>query len=300
MTSTDTPVRNERPTPTAKLKQGLRAKWRSWLQPRLVISGTIVLVMVIMAIFPQLFVWFGHGPNEQCDLLLTNQSPTAGHWFGRDTQGCDYYTQVVYGARAAITVGIVVSAIAFVVSAALGALAGYFGGWVDAVISRVCDMAFGLPFILAAIVVLQLFEERNLWTVIFALSLFSWPGGVRYMRSAVLEVKGREFIQATKLLGGSRTRIVTRHVVPNSITPLLVLQTLGVGSMISAEAGLTFIGIGLTPPAVSWGLQLAAAKDYIDEAAHLMVFPSIFLAITVLGFVLFGEALRDRFDPKGR
>ena len=278
--------------------RGAHRRW--WLKPRFVISGAIVLLMIVMAAFPQLFTGFGPGPTENCDILKSNQPPSAEHLFGIDIQGCDYYTNVIYGARASILVGIVVSAIAFGIAALVGALAGYFGGWVDAVISRICDMAFGLPFILAAIVVLQLFGERNVWTVIFALALFSGPGGVRFMRSSVLEVRNREYVQAARLLGAGNGRILRKHIVPNAITPLLVLQTLGVGGMISAEAGLTFIGIGLTPPAVSWGLQLAAAREYIDAAPHLLMFPAIFLTITVLGFVLFGEAMRDEFDPKGK
>lgn len=278
--------------------KGTHRRW--WLRPRFAISGAIVLLMVLMAAFPQLFTGFGPGPTENCDILKSNLPPSAEHIFGIDIQGCDYYTNVIYGARASILVGVLVSAIAFAIAAIVGAIAGYFGGWVDAVISRICDMAFGLPFILAAIVVLQLFGERNVWTVIFALALFSWPGGVRFMRSSVMEVRHREYVQAAKLLGAGNGRIIRKHIMPNAITPLVVLQTLGVGGMISAEAGLTFIGIGLTPPAVSWGLQLAAARDYIDAAPHLLIFPAVFLTITVLGFVLFGEAIRDEFDPKGK
>ena len=271
-----------------------------WLKPRFLISGSIVVIMLLMAAFPQLFAGFGSDPTANCDIMKTNQGPSAEHIFGIDIQGCDYYTNVIYGARASIMVGILVTAISFVLSAILGSLAGYFGGWVDTVISRACDMAFGLPFILAAIVVLQLFSERTVWTVIFALALFSWPGGVRFMRSSVMEVRNREYVQASRLLGASNSRIIRKHIIPNSLTPLLVLQTLGIGGVISAEAGLTFIGIGLTPPSVSWGLQLAAARDYISAAPHLLIFPATFLTITVLGFVLFGEAMRDEFDPKGK
>ncbi|PQZ85403.1 peptide ABC transporter permease [Arthrobacter sp. MYb227] len=282
-------------TPGKKINRG-----PVWLKPRFVISGSIVAIMLLMAAFPQLFAGFGSDPTANCDIMKTNQAPSAEHIFGIDIQGCDYYTNVIYGARASIMVGIIVTAISFVISAILGSLAGYFGGWVDTLISRACDMAFGLPFILAAIVVLQLFSERTVWTVIFALALFSWPGGVRFMRSSVMEVRNREYVQASKLLGASNTRIIRRHIIPNSLTPLLVLQTLGIGGVISAEAGLTFIGIGLTPPSVSWGLQLAAAREYISAAPHLLIFPAIFLTITVLGFVLFGEAMRDEFDPKGK
>lgn len=268
-------------------------------RPRFVISGALVLVMLMMAAFPQLFAGFGSDPNSGCNILNTNKPPSADHWFGYDPQGCDYFTNVIYGARASIVVGLVVTSASFIVSALLGALAGFYGRWVDAVISRVCDIAFGLPFILAAIVVLQLFEHRTIWTVSFALALFHWPGGVRYMRSSVMTVRNREYVQASRVLGGSDFRLIFSHLVPNSLTPLLVLQTLGVGGVIAAEAGLTFIGVGLSPPSVSWGLQLAAAREYVSAAPHLLIFPAIFLSVTVLAFVLFGEALRDEFDPKG-
>ncbi|GAB3537591.1 ABC transporter permease [Arthrobacter tecti] len=262
------------------------------------ISAVLVLFFLLMAAFPQLFAGFGNDPQGNCDILRTNQAPSADNIFGFDPQGCDYYTNVIHGARASITVGLVVTAISFVISAVLGAYAGYFGRFVDAGISRLCDIAFGLPFILAAIVVLQLFEQRTVWTVCLALALFHWPGGVRFMRSSVLKVSNMEYVQAARVLGASDTRIIFRHVIPNSLTPLLVLKTLGVGGLIAAEAGLTFIGVGLSPPSVSWGLQLAAAKEYIYAAPHLLIFPAVFLGLTVLAFVMFGEALRDEFDPK--
>ncbi len=190
-----------------------------WLKPRFLISGSIVALMLLMAAFPQLFAGFGADPNANCDIMNTNQPPSPEHTFGVDIQGCDYYTNVIFGARASILVGIVVTAISFVISALLGSLAGYFGGWVDTIISRACDMAFGLPFILAAIVVLQLFSERTVWTVIFALALFSWAGGVRFMRSSVLEVRNREYVQASRLLGASHGRIIKHPHHPQLAHP---------------------------------------------------------------------------------
>ncbi|MFK5581978.1 ABC transporter permease [Serinicoccus sp. LYQ131] len=275
-----------------------RLRWASLGTPGLLLSGALVLLVLLLAAVPGLFTGFGDGPLEGCDILRSNEPPSREHWFGVDPQGCDYYTNVIHGARASVVVGLVVTGSTFVIAALLGALAGYYGGWVDAVISRVVDIFFGLPFILAAIVVLQLFEARTVWTVSFALAAFSWPGGVRYMRSSVLKVRGLEYVQAAKVLGASDRRVIFGHVVPNSLTPLLVLQTLGVGAAISAEAGLTFIGVGLTPPAVSWGLQLAVAREYISLAPHLLVFPAVFLTLTVLGFVVFGETLRDTLDPR--
>lgn len=269
-------------------------------RPRFVISAVLVLLMLVMAAFPQLFTRIDAHDPAFCTLQESLQPPSAEHWFGTDALGCDYYAKVVHGARPSITIGLVVTLFSFLISAVLGALAGYVGGVVDTIISRACDVMFGLPFILGAIVVLQLFETRTVGTVCLALVLFYWPGGVRYMRSAVLKVRGLEYVQAARVLGASPVSILRWHVIPNSLTPLVVLKTLGIGGVIAAEAGLTFIGIGLASPAVSWGLQLAAAKPEIAANPHLLIFPSIFLSVTVLGFVLFGEAVRDALDPRSR
>lgn len=290
MTMTEAPsLRQRRRWRLSPLWRGPRAMW---------VTGLLVGVVLLMALWPQLFTGFGPGPFQDCDIARRNEAPSAEHWFGRDTQGCDYYTHVVYGARTSVIIGLVVTGVTFVIATILGALAGYYGGWMDAVVSRTVDIFFGLPFILAAIVILQLFEARTIWTVAFALAAFSWPGGVRFMRASVLSVREREYVTAARTLGASDLRTIREHVVPNSLTPLLVLQTLGVGTAIAAEAGLTFIGVGLSPPAISWGLQLANSQAFITLAPHLMVYPAIFLTFTVLSFVIFGEALRDTLDPK--
>lgn len=283
------PLRQRPPRRLPAVLRGSRAMW---------VTGTLVGIVLLMALWPQLFTGFGPGPLEDCDISRRNEAPSAEHWFGRDTQGCDYFTNVIYGARTSVIIGLVVTGVTFVIATILGSLAGYYGGWVDAIISRTVDIFFGLPFILAAIVILQLFEARTIWTVAFALAAFSWPGGVRYMRASVLSVREREYVTAARTLGAGDGRTIRDHVVPNSLTPLLVLQTLGVGTAIAAEAGLTFIGVGLSPPAISWGLQLANSQAFITLAPHLMIYPAIFLTFTVLSFVIFGEALRDKFDPK--
>lgn len=281
------------PPPESPLRALLR-------KPRFVISGFLVLLMLVMAAVPQLFTRIDAHSPASCDLGRALQGPSAAAWFGTDALGCDYFAKVVFGARPSITIGLVVTAGSFLISAVLGSLAGYLGGWVDALISRLCDVMFGLPFILGAIVVLQLFEKRTVSTVCLALVLFYWPGGVRYMRSAVLRVRSLEYVQAAKVMGVSELQIVRTHIIPNSLTPLIVLKTLGIGGVIAAEAGLTFIGIGLAKPAVSWGLQLADAKPEIAANPHLLIFPSLFLSVTVLAFVLFGESVRDALDPKTR
>lgn len=288
----DVALPERQPTASSTALRHLRGTKAIW------IAGILVGIIVLMAAWPQLFTGFGHGPLEQCEIGRRNEPPSGEHWFGLDTQGCDYFTNVIHGARTSVIIGLVVTGITFIIATVLGSMAGYFGGWLDTIVSRTVDIFFGLPFILAAIVILQLFEARTVWTVAFALAAFSWPGGVRYMRASVLSVREREFVTASRTLGASNYRIIKDHVVPNSLTPLLVLQTLGVGTAIAAEAGLTFIGVGLAPPAVSWGLQLANSQEFLSLAPHLVVFPAIFLTFTVMSFVVFGEALRDKLDPK--
>ncbi|MER8037313.1 ABC transporter permease [Streptomyces hydrogenans] len=269
-------------------------------RPRLLVCGTLVMLVLLLAAFPSLFTRVDAHDPALCELRDALAPPSAAHWFGTDALGCDYYAQVVHGAQASVTIGLVVTGATFLISMVIGALVGYLGGWVDAIVSRLCDVMFGLPFILGAIVVLQLFDGRSVATVCLALTLFYWPSGVRYMRSAVMGVRSREYVQAARVLGGSNLFVVRSHVIPNSLTPLIVLKTIGLGGVIAAEASLTFIGAGLTPPSISWGLQLAAAKLEISTHPHLLVFPSIFLSVTVLAFVLFGEAVRDALDPKTR
>lgn len=293
---------DEAPAPTAKarrgrggaLSEGLRQLVR---KPTFIVSAAITLVYFVMAVAPQLFT--GVDPMA-CTLNLSGAEPAPGHPFGFDLQGCDYLANVIYGARASITIGLAVTATSFVLSAVIGALAGYFGGALDGVISRVADIMFGLPFIVAAIVVLNMFPQRSIWSVAFVLIIFSWPGGMRYMRGSVLKVRNLEFVQAARVLGSGHLRILASHIAPNSLTPLIVLKTLEIGGVIAAEAALTFLGVGLQPPAISWGLQLSAAHDQWQAHPHLLVFPSIFLSVAVLAFVMLGDSLRDALDPKGR
>ncbi|MEV5583087.1 ABC transporter permease [Streptomyces parvus] len=269
-------------------------------RPRFVIAGSLVLLILVMAVFPMLFTDIDAHDTNRCDLGTALASPSESHWFGTDALGCDYYAQVIYGSRPSIVIGLAVTTCTFLISLVLGSLTGYLGGWVDSLVSRLCDVMFGLPFILGAIVVLQLFESRTVGTVCLALTLFYWPGGVRFMRSAVMKVRSLEYVQASRLLDASGFYIVRKHVIPNAVTPLVVLKTLGLGGVIAAEAGLTFIGVGLDAPAVSWGLQLASAKSEVNAHPHLLAFPALFLSVTVFAFVLFGEAVRDGLDPKTR
>jgi oligopeptide transport system permease protein len=277
----------------------------AWLalrhSPTALVAGTIILIMLVIAAFPGPIAGiFGHGDPRLCLLEDSGMPPRAGHPFGFDMQGCDLYANVIYGARPSIVIGLVTTIASLSIAVVLGLSAGFYGRWVDSTISRLMDVFFGFPFILGGIIVLTAFPDRNIWTVALVLTLFSWPVGTRLMRSSVLGVRDADYIVAARALGARNSRLMFRHVLPNAIAPLIVLSTLTVGGVIAAEASLTFLGVGLRLPAISWGLQLSASQGYIQGHVHLLLFPAIFLSVTVLGFILLGDALRDALDPKLR
>lgn len=270
--------------------------WRSLRKnPWFVISAIILVIMVVMAIFPQVFT---NTSPQECFLERSRQRPSAAHWFGTDIQGCDYYTRVIYGARASIAVGVVVAALSVLVSIILGLVAGYFRGWIDTVISRFADMVFAIPYFLGAIVFLNVLESRGIFEVAFVLTIFTWPITMRLMRGAVMAVTNNEFVMAARAMGAGHMAIMRRHILPNSLAPILGYSSILVGLMISAEAALTFLGVGLQLPSISWGLQLSNAHGYIQTVPHLLVFPLVFVAITVFAFTVMGDAIRDAIDPK--
>ncbi len=275
--------------------QALRRK------PAFLLSAFLILFMAFIAAFPAPVAGlFGHGDPRQCNLEFSGGPPSAGHPFGYDLQGCDLYANVIYGARPSISIGLLTTLLSFSVASLFGVVAGYHGRWVDGVVSRLMDVFFGFPFILGAIIVLTAFRHRSVWTVALVLALFSWPTGTRLMRSSVLAVRGSDYVLAARALGARPGRIMLRHVFPNAVAPLLVLSTLLVGGIIAAEASLTFLGVGLQLPAISWGLQLSVSQGYLEQYPHMLFFPALFLSLTVLAFILLGDALRDALDPKLR
>ncbi|SEF96683.1 oligopeptide transport system permease protein [Nonomuraea solani] len=279
-----------------------RGLWRELLRrPAFVVSSAVALVICAMAAAPGLFAgWFGAGDPRRCDLVNSGLPPAPGHPFGFDVQGCDLYANVVYGARSSVLIALLVTAGMMVIAVVLGGLAGYFGGWADALISRVMDVFFGFPSLVGMIVILQTASAHNELTVSAVLILFGWPALARVMRGSVLAVAGSEYVAAARGVGSGTTRILLRHVLPNSFGPVAVLTGLNVGGVIASESALTFLGVGLQTPAISWGVQLNTAQQYFLSSPHLLIFPSIFLTVTVLSFVLLGDALRDAFDPRLR
>lgn len=270
-------------------------------------SLTIIVIFVGMAVVPGLYVWPSPGPDDPsglfCFLGEARQPPSADHWFGTDVQGCDYYAQVTHGARVSLIVALFATLITTLLGITLGSLAGYYGGVLDNLISRMADGFFALPYLVGAILVLSVLtsqDGRQIWHVAVAIGFLGWPAVVRLYRSTVLQVKNLEYVQAARALGASDARIIVRHILPNAIAPTLVYVTISMGSVISVEATLSFLGIGLPIDSISWGIMVNEAGTRIQQSPHLLLFPGGYLVAASLGFVLMGEQLREAFDPRFR
>lgn len=261
-------------------------------------SAAVLVVAGAMAAFPGLFTSLG--PNERCDLRLSKRGPEPGALFGYDLQGCDYWSQIVHGARASIVIGVAVTVFALLISVVLGLIGGYYGGAIDALISRVTDVFFGIPFVLGATVILVAFPDHGIWAMTLVLVLLGWTTMTRLMRGQVIAVKDMEYVAAARALGAGDWRIMFRHILPNAITPVFVVAMLNVGNVIAGEATLDYLGVGLQYPDVSWGLQLNVAQSFFAEHPHLLVFPALFLTATVLSFLMLGDVVRDALDPRLR
>ena len=276
--------------------------WRQLRKNTLfLIASAMLLLLTVMSIVPQLFTSIDPRARGACQLANSRQGPGSnGAWFGYDTFGCDYYSTVIYGARVSMIIGLVVVGGSALIGVFLGALAGFFGGWFDVLVARITDIVYGLPIVLGAILILTAFSERGLFQVAIALIALSWMTFLRLFRSSVIAVKEADYVAAARAMGATNSRIILRHILPNALAPVLVYGTIAVGGIIAAEATLSFLGIGLQQPAISWGLQINSAQNYIRSSPHLLFFPSIFLSVTVLSFILLGDALRDALDPKLR
>jgi oligopeptide transport system permease protein len=272
-----------------------REAWRNLrIRPQFVVSALLIVFVLSMAAFPWLFT---SADPTYADPNQSMLDPSAQHWFGTDLQGHDVYARTVYGARASISVGLGTTVAVVLFGATLGALAGFYGGWLDAVVSRFTDIFFGIPLLLAAIVLAQVLHQRTVWTVIAVLTVFGWPQVARITRGAVIPGRSADYVLAAKALGVSRFGTLLRHVIPNALGPVIVVATISLGIFIVTEATLSYLGVGLPGSTVSWGGDINLAQARLRSGSPILFYPAGALAITVLAFMMMGDALRDALDP---
>ena len=256
-------------------------------------------IVIVMALAAALAPLIARQSPITIDLLHILQRPSAHHWLGTDIQGRDIWSRLVYGARVSLTVGLISQGIALALGVSMGLLAGFYGRWVDEIVMRLADVTLAFPTLLLLIAMVAALQPSE--TVVFAtIGLVGWAGMARIVRGQVLVVRQLEYVQAIRALGAGDTRIMVQHVLPNVIAPVVIAATLGVAGAIMAEAALSFLGLGVPPPAPSWGSMIADGRDLdqLRRAPWTSVFPGVAIGAAVLGFNLLGDALRDALDPR--
>ena len=268
-------------------------------RPMFYIAAVLILLIIVVSLFPMLFT--AEDPRF-CELQWSVDGPSTGHPLGYTFQGCDIFARIVHGTSTSLSVGIIVTLLTTVFGVLFGAIAGFYGGWLDSLLSRVGDIFFAIPYILAAVVIMSVFHDyRNVFVISLAIGAFTWPSTARILRAQVLRVKQSDYIMASEALGVSKLKIMLAHVLPNSIAPVIVITTISLAAAITAEATLSFLGVGLpTGEFMSWGNDISQAQVQLRTSPQTLIYPSIALSVTVLSFIMLGEVVRDALDPKAR
>jgi peptide/nickel transport system permease protein len=277
---------------TIKIPHGLVVFTRHKLG---LVGAVMLLAFMMVAIFPSLFVRFDAYTMDLSNTFLSIN--TGGHLFGTDNYGRDIFARLAYGSRLSLLIGFVVVAIASVVGTVLGLLAGYYGGWVDFIVMRMVEIFYSFPFLILVIAVMAILGP-SIFNVMWVLGLVSWPSYARLVRGQVLSLRGIDYIRAARAVGCSDRRIIFRHILPNTITPIIVQATLGLPSAILSSAALGFLGFGVQPPTPEWGSMMSEGKEYILLNPNLIIWPGLCIFIIVLSFNFIGDALRDTLDPR--
>ncbi len=262
---------------------------------KLALAGCgIVLVLFAISLLAPILAPYDPGAIDLKNVLA---SPSADHWFGTDQLGRDVLSRMIWGARISLKVGFVATGLAILIGTILGALAGYYGGWIDAVIMRFVDIMLCFPtfFLILAVIA---FLEPSIWNIMIVIGLTGWMGVTRLVRADFISLRERDFVRAARAIGAGDARIIFRHILPNTLASILVAATLGIAGAILTESALSFLGIGVQPPTPSWGNILTAGKDNIDIAWWLSFYPGLAILITVVGYNLLGEGIRDASDPR--
>jgi len=270
---------------------------RAFQRNRLAVVGAwVVAFAYLLAVLAPLIA--PYDPGAQGDLVrMRLTGPSGAHLLGTDHFARDILSRMLFGARVSLSIGFIAVAISATLGTLIGAVAGYLGGWVDAVLMRGVDIVISFPRLILLITVIAVFQP-SIFLIVVVLGLTQWPGTARLVRGEVLSLREREFIQAAEALGFSRARILTRHLVPNALVPVIVAATLGIGNTIVLEAGLSFLGLGVQPPTPSWGTMVADGRNFLTRAWWLSTFPGLAIVVVVLAFNLVGDGLRDALDPR--
>lgn len=277
------------------MKEGLSSKIRQ--HPLAAVGAALLILFTVCALFAP---WLAPDDPVALDLHGRLLGPSAAHWFGTDELGRDILSRTLYGARISLVVAVSVAGLSLAIGLVAGCLAGFYGGWLDTVINVYVMNAFlALPGILLAIAFVA-FMGPGLGNVIVALAISGWVGYARLVRGQVLAVKEREFVEAARALGASDLRILGRHILPNILQPLIVQAAIGMATAVMAEATLSFLGLGVPPPAASWGAMLNDARSHLFDSPHMVFFPAMAVMLCVLSFNFIGDALRDSMDPRTR
>lgn len=278
-------------------KQQIKNFWRHFKKNRLGVGGLVIIVIVFfIAIFAPFLSTYDYGKT---DVSLKLKPPSFQHYLGTDQLGRDVFSRMLHGSRISLSVGFVAVGIAVLIGILVGAMAGYKGGWVDSLLMRFVDIMLSFPSFFLILTVVAILRP-NIYNVMIVIGITSWEGTARFVRAEFLSLRERDYVQAARALGVKDRRIIFRHILPNALAPVFVTASLGVASAILVEAGLSFLGFGVQPPAPSWGNILTEGRTYIFDAWWLTVFPGLAILITVLSFNLFGEGLRDALDPRLR
>jgi peptide/nickel transport system permease protein len=267
---------------------------RFFRDPGTVLGSALAIVLIVLALITP---WITGDPLKQ-DTKQRLQPPGAAHWLGTDQLGRDVMSRVLYGARISLRIGLIVTGISLLVGAIIGLIAGLLGGVWDDILMRTTDIFLAFPGLILAMAISAALGP-NLTNVMIAVAAVSWPGYARLLRAQVLAVKNLEFVDAARSLGASTSRIAWRHLLPNTIAPLLVQASFDIGSSILVAAGLSFIGFGAQPPTPEWGAMVSDTRNFINEAPWASSAPAVAILLTVLAFNLLGDGLRDILDPRG-
>jgi peptide/nickel transport system permease protein len=281
--------------PRAEVISPAQRAWRRLVRRRGAMAGlALVLFFILVAIFAP---WLSPYDPIATSWSAVRKAPTMQHWFGTDDIGRDVLARVIWGARASLSAGLISVCIALSVGVPLGMTAGYVGGWVDMVISRLTDAMLACPFLILAIA-LAAFLGPSLTNAMIAIGIAATPIFIRITRGQVLAVKVEDFVEAARAVGNPHVRIALRHILPNVVPPLIVQATLAIAAAVIAEASLSFLGLGQQPPAPSWGSMLNTAKNFVENAPWMAVWPGLSIFLLVLSFNLLGDGLRDALDPR--